>query len=335
MAARHKPSGPLPGRSTCSRRYAAWMPSRPFRFGVQVSRASSASAWRDLARKVEDLGYSSLLMPDHLDEQWSPLVSLAVAAEATSKLRVGTLVLGNDYRHPVVAARELATLDLFAEGRLEAGVGAGWMVSDYESSGIALDPPGTRVDRLAESVRVMKDLWRDGRCDYLGRHYEVRGATGYPLPHRRPGPLLVIGGGSRRVLSLAAREADIVGVNPSLRAGVIGPEAIASAVAGEYDERVRWVREAAGERFGEIELQCLTFFVHVGEGADDVVAKLAPAFGMSPEEAAMVPLALAGTVSELADVLRARRERWGFSYWVLHEGEMEAFAPVVALLAGT
>ncbi len=137
------------------------------------------------------------------------------------------------------------------------------------------------------------------------------------------------------MLSLAAREADIVGVNPSLRAGVIGPEAIASAVAGEYDERVRWVREAAGERFGEIELQCLTFFVHVGEGADDVVAKLAPAFGMSPEEAATVPLALAGTVSELADVLRARRERWGFSYWVLHEGEMEAFAPVVALLAGT
>lgn len=275
-------------------------------------------------------------MPDHLDEQFAPLVALAVAAEATSTLRIGTLVLGNDYRHPVIAAKELATLDFLSEGRLEAGIGAGWMTSDYQVSGITLDPPATRVERLAEAVTVMKDLWRDGYCDHVGRHYEVRGAKGYPLPQRRPGPLLAIGGGSRRVLSLAAREADIVGVNPSLKAGVIGPDAVASAAPERYDERVRWVREAAGERLRDIELQCLTFFVHVGTGASDVVGKMASsAFGMSPEQVAQAPLALAGTVPELVDILCARRERWSFNYVVLHDAEMEAFAPVVARLAGT
>jgi probable F420-dependent oxidoreductase len=310
--------------------------ARPFRFGVQVSKAPSGRAWRDLARKVEDLGYSSLLMPDHLDEQWAPLVALTAAAEATSTLAVGTLVLGNDYRHPVVAAKELATLDLLSDGRLEAGIGAGWMTSDYEAAGIALDPPAVRVERLAEAVAVMKALWRDGSCEHVGRHYQVRGAKGYPLPHRRPGPLLVIGGGSRRVLSLAAREADIVGLNPSLKAGVIGPEAVASAAPDRYDERVRWVREAAGERLADIDLQCLTFFVRVGHGAADAVAAMASAaFGMSPEQAAEVPLALAGTVPEMVDVLHARRARWGVNYVVVHEAELESFAPVVAQLTGT
>lgn len=312
------------------------MASRPFRFGVQVSKAATGRAWRDLARKVEDLGYSSLLMPDHLDEQWAPLVALAVAAEVTSTLAVGTLVLGNDYRHPVVAAKELATLDLLSEGRLEAGIGAGWMTSDYETAGIDLDPPAVRVDRLAEAVAVMKALWLDGSCDHVGRHYQVRHAKGYPLPHRRPGPLLAIGGGSRRVLSLAAREADIVGLNPSLKAGVIGPDAVASAAAERYDERARWVRDAAGARLGDIDLQCLTFFVRVGKGAADSVAAMASAsFGMSPEQVADVPLALAGTVPELVDVLHARRERWGLNYIVVHEAEMEQFAPVVAELTGT
>jgi probable F420-dependent oxidoreductase len=308
---------------------------RPFRFGVQMSKAASPKEWRAAARKIEDLGYSTLFIPDHLDEQWGPLVALTCAAEATTTLRVGTLVLDNDYRHPVVLAKELATLDLLSEGRLEAGIGAGWMTSDYQASGITLDPPAVRVERLEEALQVMKAMWRDGTCTFFGKHYQVSSAQGFPLPHRRPGPLLVIGGGSPRVLRLAAREADIVGVNPRLTSGVIGPEAIASAVPEEYDRRIAWVREAAGGRIDDIELQALTFFVHIGEGARGKLEELSPVLGMSPEQAANAPVALVGTVEEIAETLEARKERWGFTYWVIHEAEVEAFAPVVSRLAGT
>ncbi|MGH9103863.1 MAG: LLM class flavin-dependent oxidoreductase, partial [Acidimicrobiales bacterium] len=131
----------------------------PFRFGVQLSRADSGAAWRGLARKIEDLGYSTLFIPDHFEDQFGPLVALTVAAEATSTLRVGSLVFGNDYRHPVVLASEVATLDLMAEGRVEVGLGAGWMRSDYQQAGITEDPPGVRISRMAESLTVMKSLW--------------------------------------------------------------------------------------------------------------------------------------------------------------------------------
>ncbi len=299
-----------------------------------MSRAASPGEWRDRARKIEDLGYSTLFIPDHLDEQWAPIVALTAAAEVTTRLRVGTLVLDNDYRHPVVLAKELATLDLLSEGRLEAGIGAGWMVSDYQASGISLDAASVRVQRLEEAVTVMKSLWSHGRCDFSGSHYQVRGAVGYPLPHRRPGPLLAIGGGSPRVLRLAAREADIVGVNPRLSSGVIGPEAIASALPEEYDRRIAWVRAEAGERFEEIELQALTFLVHVGPGAAKKLEELAPAFGMTSEQASQVPIALAGTVDSIVETIEERKERWGFTYWVIHEDQIEAFAPVVSRLAG-
>src|ERR1700761_7408239 len=135
---------------------------RPFRFGLQLSNAATPGAWRDRARRAEDLGYATLFMPDHFEDQYGPLVALTVAAEATTTLRVGSLVFGNDYRHPVVLAKEMATLDLFSEGRVEVGLGAGWMTSDYVESGLVLDPPGVRVDRLAESLAVLKALWGEG-----------------------------------------------------------------------------------------------------------------------------------------------------------------------------
>ncbi|MGH9067311.1 MAG: TIGR03621 family F420-dependent LLM class oxidoreductase [Acidimicrobiales bacterium] len=308
--------------------------ARPFRFAVQASRAGSARAWRDLAAKIEDLGYSTLYVPDHLDDQWGPLVALTVAAEATSTLRVGSLVLDNDYRHPVVLAKELATLDLVSEGRLEAGLGAGWMKTDYEQSGIALDPPGTRVERLAEAVTVMKALWSEGTVTFSGRHYTVTAARGWPRPHRPGGPPLVIGGGSRRVLSLAATEADVVGINPSLAAGQVGPEVAASSLAERFAERVAWVREAAGERFSELELQCLTFAASIVPDGREMRAALAPSFGITADEAAEVPIVLVGSEAEVTEALHARRERYGLSYWVVHEDAVESFAPVVGRLAG-
>lgn len=309
--------------------------SQPFRFAVQVSSAESKAAWRGLARKTEDLGYSTLFIPDHFGEQWAPLVALTVAAEATTTLRVGTLVLDNDYRHPVVLAKEAATLDLVSEGRLELGLGAGWMRDDYEQSGIVLDPPAVRVDRLRESICILKELWRDGRSDYKGQHYRVAGATGYPAPHRRPHPLVLVGGGSPMVLRLAAREADIVGINPRLTEGFYGPRAIASAAPEYYDRRVAWVREAAGERFEDIEIQSLTFVVQVVPNARELIEQMAPSFSMTVDQAAQTPAALIGSVDELVETLVQRRSRWAMNYWVVHEGDMDAFAPVVARLAGS
>jgi probable F420-dependent oxidoreductase len=308
---------------------------QPFRFAVQLAQADSVAAWRELARKTEDLGYSTIFMPDHFGEQWAPLIAMTVAAEATTTLRVGTLVLDNDFRHPVVLAKEAATLDLLSGGRLELGVGAGWMRDDYEQSGITYDPPAVRVDRLRESIGVLKSLWSEGSTDHRGAHYTVINAPGFPKPFRRPHPLLLVGGGSRTVLGLAAREADIVGVNPRLTEGFYGPQAIASAAPEYYDRRLAWVREEAGDRFEGIEIQSLTFVVQIVPNAREVIEQMASSFGMTPEQAAQTPAALVGSVDELVETLALRRDRWAMNYWVVHEGDMDAFAPVVARLAGT
>lgn len=307
---------------------------RPFRFAVQLSNAPSGSEWRDLARKIEDLGYSTLYIPDHFGDQWGPLVALTVAAEATTTLRVGSLVFDNDYRHPVVLAKEIATLDLVSEGRVEVGVGAGWMRSDYEQSGMTYDPPGVRLERLEEGLAVMRAMWSEATASFSGKHYRVEAVEGLPRPHSKPHPTIVIGGGSQRVLSLAAREADIVGINPSLAAGYLGPEAAASAKADLFRQRVEWVRQAAGQRFDALELQCLTFMVQVVPNRQEVVEATAPLFAMTPEEAGEVPLVLVGTVEEITETLQHRREEYGFNYWVVHEADIDSFAPVVARLAG-
>jgi probable F420-dependent oxidoreductase len=306
-----------------------------FRFGVQLSRTASGREWRELARRIEGLGYSTLFVPDHFDDQFGPLVALTAAAEATTTLRVGSLVFGNDYRHPLVLAKEIATLDLLSEGRVEFGLGAGWMTADYEAAGFEIDPPSVRIDRMAESLAVMKALWSTGTCTFAGKYYRIEGATGAPRPHRSPHPLLTIGGGGRRVLGLAAREADIVGVNPSLAPGVVGREVLAGTTPAEYDRRLEWVRRAAGARFEHLELQCLTFVVQIVPDRAKAVARLAAALSVPEAHVAGTPIALIGTTDEIAETLRGRRERFGFSYIVVHEAEMEAFAPVVTELTGT
>jgi probable F420-dependent oxidoreductase len=306
-----------------------------FRFALQASNAASPAAWRDLARKAEDLGYSTLYVPDHLDDQWAPMIAVTVAAEATTTLRVGTLVLDNDFRHPVLAAKEAATLDIVTGGRFEFGLGAGWMTTDYDQSGIPMDQPSVRVARLAESLAIMRAMWRDGSATFEGQHYHVTDVAGTPVPVTPGGPPLVIGGGSRRVLTLAGEFADIVSVVPSLKAGYIGTEVAAESVVEKYADRVRWARQAAGERADDLELQCWTVAVQVVPNAEEVAASLAPLFDLTPEQLRAAPLALIGTVGEIAELLRARREELGFSYIVVHEAEMDALAPVIAELAGT
>lgn len=307
---------------------------KPFRFGLQTNAAPDAATWRDRARRAEALGYSTLYVPDHFTDQWGPLVALTVAAEATTTLNVGALVFDNDYRHPVVLAKEVATLDLVSGGRVEFGLGAGWMKTDYDESGIPYDEPRVRIDRLEEAIAVYRQLW-DGEATFAGEHYDVNAAKGLPAPARPGGPKLVIGGGGKRVLSLAARHADIVGVNPNLRSGAVDAATAQSAVAELYEQRIGWIREAAGARIDDIELQVLTFIVAVDADRDEVAAAMAPGLGISAEQARDVPIALVGTVEEICDQLVERRERWGLSYWVVHDAEMEAFAAVVDRLAGT
>src|SRR5688500_8697486 len=188
--------------------------ARPFRFGVQLSSAPSGAEWATLARRAEDLGYSSLFLPDHFGAQLAPVPAMQAAADATTSLKVGCLVFDNDYKHPVVLAKEVATIDVLSGGRVELGIGAGWMNSDYEQSGIQHDRAGVRIDRMEEGIAVMKGLFGEGPCSYEGAHYRVTAMDGLPKPVQRPHPPLLIGGGGKRVLSIAGREADIVGINP-------------------------------------------------------------------------------------------------------------------------
>ncbi len=307
----------------------------PFRFALQASQAASPDAWKALARKTEDLGYSTLYVPDHLEDQWAPMIALTVAAEATTTLRVGTLVLDNDFRHPVVLAKEAATLDLVTGGRFEFGMGAGWMTTDYQTSGIVMEPAAVRIAKLAESLDIMAQLWSSGRATLAGEHYTVTEAVGSPQPVTPGGPPLVIGGGSKRILTLAGQHAQIVSIVPSLAAGVMGPEMAAGAVIEKYAERVAWARDAAGDRAGDLELQCWTAVVQIVPNASEVFGAMAPVFNLTPEQMAAAPLALVGTVEEITETLQKRREELGFSYIVVHEAEMDALAPVIAALAGT
>ncbi len=308
--------------------------SRPFRFGVQAKTASSKTEWIELAKKAEDLGFATLTIPDHFDGQLAPTIALQAAADATEQLRVGALVWCNDYRHPVVFANEMATLDLLSEGRLELGIGAGWMKSDYDAAGMTYDRPGVRIDRMVESVHILKGLFADGAYSFDGEHYTITDLDLQPKPFQKPHPPFLMGGGGPRFLRLAGKHADIVGVNPNLHAGVIDANTASDATAERYAEKLSWVREGAGDRFDDIELNVRVFVVMFTDDRQGTAEMLAPGMGMAAEDALQSPLALVGDASSMIDDLRARRETYGFSYIGIGPDEMDAFAPVVAELAG-
>jgi probable F420-dependent oxidoreductase len=310
--------------------------ARRFRFGVQTSGAGSRREWQEKARKIEALGYSSLYMPDHfLDTVHAPMVGIATAAEATESLRVGTLVLGNDYKHPAVVAKEFASLDVLSGGRVEAGIGAGWQRSDYEALGLPYDSHGTRIERLEEALAILKGAWGPGPFSLAGEHYTIADYDGIPKPVQQPHPPILVGGGGPRLLRLAGREADIVGINPNLRAGQISTDAAQDTVASMTKQKIEWVREGAGDRFDDLELQIRYFLCTITDDRRALADAIAPGFGLDPDEALESGVALVGTVDECCDILERRREEWGVSYAVLGEDQFEAFAPVVARLAGT
>jgi probable F420-dependent oxidoreductase len=312
------------------------MSTKKFRFGVQASTGRSGNEWAEQARKVEALGYSTLFMPDHfVDTELAPMVALPFAAAATTTLRIGMLVLGNDYKHPAVVAKEAATLDVLSEGRLEFGLGAGWMTADYDALGLPYDSPGTRIARLGEALAVVKGAWGDGPFDFAGEHYTITAYDGLPKPRQRPRPPILVGGGGPKVLRMAGREADIVGINPILRAGTIGVDAARDTMGDSTARKVGWIREGAGERFENLELQIRYFVASITDDAQALAEAMAPAFGVDPSEALSSGGVLAGSVDEVCDTLVARREEWGVSYVVFGDDQYEEFAPVVARLAGT
>ena len=302
---------------------------------MQEHRAPNAKAWKDKARQVETLGYAALYLPDHFTDQLGPIAALMAAADATTRLRVGSLVFDNDYRHPVVLAKEAATLDVLSDGRFDLGLGAGWMATDYEQAGIPYDSPGTRISRMKEGLKIIKGMFAGEPFTFSGEHYQVKGIEGSPRPVQKPHPPILLGGGGRRMLSLAAREADIVNVNFDLREGQVNRDLVRTGLAEATDEKLRWIREAASDRLDSIELSVTIFLANITDDRESVATVMAAGVGAEPKDILAMPHFLIGTVDEVVDDLQRRRERYGISYVIVPGEADEAFAPVVARLAGT
>jgi probable F420-dependent oxidoreductase len=309
---------------------------RDFRFGVHVLAPSGHNEWVSTARRVEDLGFSTLTVADHLvDGSISPFAPLGVAAEATSTLRIGTLVLNNDLRHPAVVAREVLALDSLSGGRVELGLGAGHGFPEYESAGIRFDDGATRVARLAEAVEVLDALLRGNYVTFSGDHYQLLGHRAWPPATQRPRPPILVGGNGRRLLRLAAARADIVGLSGTGRTKADGLTHEATGFPPEaVDERIALVRSASARR--EVELHALIQQVIVTDdptGAAEGLRKRVPE--LSAEDILATPYLWIGTVESICDQVRAARERWGFSYFTVFQHSLEAATPVVTQLAGT
>ena len=314
---------------------------KPFRFGAMASRAQSRQEWVALARKVEDLGYSTLVMGEHPSLGFlSPIPALMAAVDATTTLRVASHVFTNDLRHPALLAHEAATLDLLSDGRLEFGLGGGWLGRDYATFGVPFDPPPVRIQRLEEAVSLIKRLFQNGPVTFDGDFYHVQGLDLQPKPCQRPHPPLLIGGGGRRVLSLAGREADSVGLDP--KGTPTGGKDLGTTVAEVVEQQIGWIREAAGPRFEDLEIQVLASTLIVTDdrrrAAEETAASMAQWTMMThaPDAQRMLdsPHFLIGTIEQIIEDLRAYRERYGISYITVMPNYVDAFSPIVARLAG-
>jgi len=296
-----------------------------------MRRAASADAWVVSARRAEELGYNILLMPDHLGSQLSPIVALMAAAAATTRLRVGSYVLANDYRHPLMLAREAATLDLLSGGRFELGLGAGWSVADYRMLGLPYDPTPRRIDRLTEAAPLVKRLLAGETIDHKGPHYRLGGAHTGLAPVQRPRTPLLIGGGGLRMLRLAAREADIVAIQQQFDPR--GRPKPGEATEAATERKVAIVREAAGPRFEELELNLIVFDAALVGVMRAPSPRTLRAATKSLVRAGK-PYFLYGTLGQLRERLLRRRDRLGISYYTIPGHAMEAMEPLVAALAG-
>jgi probable F420-dependent oxidoreductase len=319
--------------------------SRPaFRFAVQATNASTASEWRDTALKAEDLGYSTLFLADHYlgpgpaqraartpRQDLAPIAAMAVAATVTETLRIGCRVFCVDYHVPAVLAKEAATLDLLSDGRLELGIGAGWSGDEYAAMGLSFERPGRRITKLEEVIRLIKAHFGGAELDFDGEFVNVHGYAGRPRPVQRPHPPIIVGGGGERVLTLAGREADIVSIST---VPFVAHNAARLDPQQEAERRIGYVRAAAGERFGKLDVESSPYFTEITDEPETVIGRLAPATGIAPHVLRNHPNVLIGSVETVVNVLESRRESTGVNYVTVQQTEMDAFAAVVTRLHG-
>ncbi len=325
--------------------------SRPFRFSLQSFNTQSPKHWRELINKTEDLGYSTFFLADHMLSEGPALAqtfhppqmlaavpAIAMALEQTSTLRVGCRVFCNDYRQPIVLAKEAATMDYLSEGRLEFGLGAGWIKAEYEAIGLPFDEFPDRFERFAETVRAYKAFMSGEPLSIAGKSVQWEGFAGIPAPEQSPWPPLMIGGGSRRILRYAGAEADIVSLNFNKRAGMLGPDGMTSGLAAATAQKIDWIREGAGDRFDNIELEIGAYNTIITDQPEPTAAAIGEMLGLSAADILTHPHCLIGNVDFICEELIRRRDTYGISYIaVLDDGEnnmVENFAPVVARLAG-
>ena len=312
---------------------------RPFRFLAEAVEVVEGRRLADTARRAESMGYAGLVFTDHLLDQLAPIPAMATAAAATTRLRVGTFVLNNDLRHPAVLAQDLATLDVLSGGRLDIGIGAGWNEPEYRAIGLSFESIGTRVGRLAESVAVLKGAFAGEPFTYRGQHYAIEALDGRPVPVQRPHPPLLIGGGGRRILTLAGREADVIGLAPRiLPSGRSDPRSLTVEATAE---KIGWVREAAGDRFESLELNAYPSVSRIivtdharreaGVLADRLRARTG--VGITVDELLDSPHVFIASIEGFVAKFRELRERLGITSFMV--GGVDELAPVVERLAGS
>ncbi len=308
--------------------------ARPFRFGAAAWGATSREAWIKEVQRAEDLGYATFLLADHYVNEFPPIAALMAAADAAPTIRVGSYVFDNDFRHPAMLAKEVATLDLLSGGRFEFGIGAGWNLPEYEQAGLPFDSAGVRISRLEEALVIIKQFFTQDSVTFAGAHYRVTDLYAAPKPVQRPYPPLFMGGGGKRLLTLAGREADIIGLHLKVNAdATVSPsERTEEALA----QKVEWVRQAAGERFERIELNLLMRGVVIAENQQQAAEQHAQELGagVTAEQLLASSYLLLGSLQQIEERLYYLRERYGASYFVVGTEYMEALAPVVARLAG-
>lgn len=321
--------------------------TKPFRFAIQAYRSTSKKEWCDLARKVEATGYSALHLADHYlgpgpaiadtghrVQMIAAIPAMTAAAMVTDTLRIGSRMLCVGYHHPTILAKEVATIDMLSEGRLELGLGAGWLVNEYEALGIPFPSAGERITLLRETVEMMKQAFSGQELDYRGSLVHAVGYEQVPAPIQQPHPPIMIGGGAPKVLGLAGELADIVSVNFNNSSGKVGSSSISSSTAEETVNKLAWIKAGAGDRFDQLTLETGAYFVSVEGRSDLSAADISARIGLEGDDLTTFPHALVGSVDQIVDELQRRREVYGFSYITVGDAHVDAFAPVVAALAG-
>jgi probable F420-dependent oxidoreductase len=309
------------------------------RFGVVNESVPDGPAWLDHVRRVEDGGVDVFVVRDHFaagayGQQLAPFSALAAAAAATARLHVGTLVLANDFRHPVIVAHEAASLQHLSGGRFELGIGAGWYQPEYEAAGIPFDRPGERIARLEEALAVIGGLIDGRKVDHSGAFYRITGLDLDVLPRHGERPRLLVGAGGPRMLGVAGRHADIVGLLPAPIKNSDDRDDPRDLLPPSLDQKIALLRASAGDRFPELELSCFITIRITNQRRSDTQALIDRRGwgGIDVNAVWEMPSILIGSAAQIREDLRARRARFGLSYFVTSDRALPALTEIIASL---